>query len=519
MYILKGGISMGRNFFTDKFKAFNSKGKLKGSRLSGVSLTALGILGFAGTASAQDAEVETVPDGFKAASEIADVQDITTLADGSVEITLANGETVVFAADEVAIVGGDVFLSETAISAAGLSVGSVGVSPLLLLGGAALLGGGAAFALGGGDDDDAPTPAPVIDTNDAPVLGSATQFDAVENQTSAFTATATDADGDTLTYSLGGADAALFTIDTATGVVSFIDAPDFETPGDADGDNVFDVTVTASDGDLSATQDVTITVTNENEAPVITSAETVSVEENGTTVFTAESSDVDGDTLTFTLTGADAALFTIDAATGAVSFLAAPDFETPGDADGDNVYDVTVTASDGELSSSQDVAITVTDVNEAPVVTSAATVSVEENQTATFTAAATDVDGDTLTYTLTGADAALFAIDAATGAVSFLAAPDFETPGDADGDNVYDVTVTASDGELSASQDVAITVTDVNEAPVVTSGATVSVEENQTATFTAAATDVDGDTLTYTCLLYTSPSPRDKRQSRMPSSA
>ena len=172
-----------------------------------------------------------------------------------------------------------------------------------------------------------------------------------------------------------------------------------------------------------------------------------------------------------TLTGADAALFAIDAVTGAVSFLAAPDFETPGDADGDNVFDVTVTASDGELSSSQDVAITVTDVNEAPVVTSAATVSVEENQTATFTATATDVDGDTLTYTLAGADAALFTIDAATGAVSFLAAPDFETPGDADGDNVFDVTVTASDGDLSS------------------------------------------------CLLYTSPSPRDRTRSRMPSSA
>ena len=126
------------------------------------------------------------------------------------------------------------------------------------------------------------------------------------------------------------------------------------------------------------------------------------------------------------------------------------------------------------------------------------------------------MDGDTLTFTLTGADAALFTIDAATGVVSFIDAPDFETPGDADGDNVYDVTVTASDGELSSSQDVAITVTDVNEAPVVTSAATVSVEENQTATFTAAATDVDGDTLTYTltgadaCLLYTSPSPRDR---------
>ena len=191
----------------------------------------------------------------------------------------------------------------------------------------------------------------------------------------------------------------------------------------------------------------------------------------------------------------------------------------PGDADGDNVYDVSVTASDGELSSSQDVAITVTDVNEAPVVTSAATVSVEENQAATFTAAATDVDGDTLTFTLTGADAALFAIDAATGAVSFLAAPDFETPGDADGDNVYDVTVTASDGELSSSQDVAITITDVNETPTITSASTITAEENGTAAFRSTVTDVDGYTLTYTCLLYTSPSARDQRGSRMPSSA
>ena len=117
------------------------------------------------------------------------------------------------------------------------------------------------------------------------------------------------------------------------------------------------------------------------------------------------------------------------------------------------------------MSSSQDVSITLTDVNEAPVITSAATASVEENGTAAFTATATDVDGDTLSYTLTGTDAALFTVDAATGVVSFIDAPDFETPGDSDGDNVYDLTVTTSDGELSASQDVAITVTDVDEIP------------------------------------------------------
>ena len=69
----------------------------------------------------------------------------------------------------------------------------------------------------------------------------------------AYTAIATDADGDPLTYSLSGTDAALFTIDPATGVVSFIDAPDFEDPGDAGGDNVYNITVTASDGAAAMT--------------------------------------------------------------------------------------------------------------------------------------------------------------------------------------------------------------------------------------------------------------------------
>ena len=69
--------------------------------------------------------------------------------------------------------------------------------------------------------------------------------------------------------------------------------------------------------------------------------------------------------LTRIVGGADAALFTIDAATGALSFLAAPDFEAPGDADGDNVYDVIVSASDGSFTDTQAIAVTVANVNEA----------------------------------------------------------------------------------------------------------------------------------------------------------
>ena len=89
-----------------------------------------------------------------------------------------------------------------------------------------------------------------------------------------------------------------------------------------------------------------------------------------------------------------------------------------------------------------------------------------------YRAVATDADGDdALSYSLSGTDAARFTIDANTGEVRFSEAPDFENPGDDDGDNVYDIIVTASDGAAAndIDQAVAITVTNVNDnAPVFT---------------------------------------------------
>ena len=320
--------------------------------------------------------------------------------------------------------------------------------------------------------------------DNAPVFTSPATASVEENQTAAYTALATDADGDPLTYSLSGTDADLFTIDPATGVVSFNEAPDAENPDDANGDNVYDIVVTASDntgGTPDTTQAVAITVTGVNDnAPVFTSPATASVEENQTAAYTALAMDGDGDPLTYSLSGTDAGLFTIDPATGVVSFNEAPDAENPDDANRDNVYDIIVTASDntgGTTDTNQAVAITVTNVNDnTPSFTSPATASVEENQTAAYTALATDADGDPLTYSLSGTDAGLFTIDPATGVVSFNEAPDVENPDDANGDNVYDIVVTASDntgGTPDTTQAVAITVTGVNDnAPVFTSPAT-----------------------------------------------
>jgi hypothetical protein len=89
----------------------------------------------------------------------------------------------------------------------------------------------------------------------------------------------------------------------------------------------------------------------------------------------------------------------------------------------------------------------------APVITSdgggpAAGVSVIEGTTAVTTVTATDADvGDVLTYSIFGgADAARFTINASSGALRFITAPDFGTPTDANADNVYEVTVRVGDG-------------------------------------------------------------------------
>ena len=134
--------------------------------------------------------------------------------------------------------------------------------PLLILS-ACGGGGGGGSSYGGGDDGYNPNNPPVID-------GSTTSYSVIENQTSAFTVSATDADGDSLTYSVsGGDDGALFNI-SSVGVVTFIAAPDFELPSDANTDNAYLLTVSVTDGTASASANFTVTVTNDASDDVTT---------------------------------------------------------------------------------------------------------------------------------------------------------------------------------------------------------------------------------------------------------
>ena len=111
------------------------------------------------------------------------------------------------------------------------------------------------------------------------------------------------------------------------------------------------------------------------------------------------------------------------------------------------------------------------------------------------TFAATDADGDTLTYSLGGNDADDFTISD-TGELSFAAAPDFENPTDADTDNVYDVTITADDGKAPAvSQDVAVTVQNVDETPASVTLTAIAADENADGAIVADIVVVDPSTV------------------------
>ncbi len=323
----------------------------------------------------------------------------------------------------------------------------------------------------------------VTDANDnAPVFAErtpATVFYEENITTAVTTVVATDADaGQTVTFTLSGADASLFTL-SPTGELTFNTAPDYENPADTGGDNEYEVTITATDGQtppMTAMQTLTITVTDvENEnVPVFTSGANINVVE-GTMVATTVTATNAGQTVTFlsTLSGADMGLFSITTA-GVLTFKIAPDFEMPTDAGMDNVYEVIVTATDGQtppMTAMQTLTITVTDVvNEnVPVFTSMATKNVVEGTTEVTTVTARDADaGQTVTFSLSGgADAGLFSITTA-GVLTFKIAPDFEMPMDAGTDNVYEVIVTATDGQtppMTATQTLTITVVNAGGNP------------------------------------------------------
>ena len=440
----------------------------------------------------------------------------------------------------------------------------------------------------------------VTDVNEAPTVTGTTSRDYAENLTdSVATYSATDPEGITVTWSLAGTDAGDFTI--TDGELKFANTPDYEMPADSNRDSEYLVTVRAYDGTNYGTLDVTVTVTDVDETgsvalssvrpqedtaltatltdadgsitgitwewhrspngtsnwtevtgfgpclsgscsytpvaddvgdflrarvsytdghdsnkaaervsdnpvqakpvanrpPTFPSSETGarSVEENTVSGVDfgdpVEATDPDNDDLTYTLGGTDKDSFEIAASTGQLSTKADLDREIK------STYRVTVTAADpSQLKAQQNVTITVTDVNEAPVISGLAGVDYPENRTAVITRyTATDPERNTITWDLSGADQDDLDISS-TGQLSFQSTPDYEAPTDQDGNNTYQITVEAFDGTNTTTQPVEIIVTGVNEPPVISGPNTIDDHPEDTSTFVASyvISDPEGTT-------------------------
>lgn len=156
--------------------------------------------------------------------------------------------------------------------------------------------------------------------------------------------------GATLTYTLGGTDASSFDFDTSTGQLKTKAALNKETK------DTYSVTVSvtdgkADDGTIDTTADQTImviiNVTDANEAPVVSGSTAVDYPENGVgPVHTYTATNPEGAKIEWSLDGDGKDLFEISN-TGELTFKSSPDHDVPGDKDENNVYLVTVKASDG----------------------------------------------------------------------------------------------------------------------------------------------------------------------------
>ncbi|HEX2885663.1 N,N-dimethylformamidase beta subunit family domain-containing protein, partial [Vineibacter terrae] len=400
--------------------------------------------------------------------------------------------------------------------------------------------------------------------NSAPVITSAAALTSPENRLAAGTITASDPDANPLTYAIvGGADAARFTIDAQTGLLRFVTAPDYEAPADTGADNVYDLTVSVSDGIAPAvTQAITVAVTDRAENGITGSSVFDTIDAPATIVTTdptdyelgmrftanaagsitelryfrgaADAGDTDTRVLNLwngngTLLGSVTVISTAGESGWQVGTLSTPIAIAAGAtyvvsygttqnyAATANYFSTVHSGPDGVLTAGvasgvfaagttgvfptgtynatnywADVTFVPASVNNsAPVFTSGVAVTSPENRSLVTTITATDANANPLTYAIAGgADAARFTIDAQTGLLRYVTAPDYEAPADTGADNVYDLTVSVSDG-IAPAVTQAITVAVTDRAENGTSSNVFDVIEEPMTTVTADPTDYE----------------------------
>ena len=346
-------------------------------------------------------------------------------------------------------------------------------------------------------DDTLEVTVTVEDVNEGFTVSGPDHISREENTTGVLaTFAATDPEGFPLVWSVEGVDYEAMRIN-ARGELSFNVPPDYDQPADMQRANLYHIEVIARDEVNESALPVTIQVTNVDEAPVLSGEAHVTLEENsGVFVGCYGAADPERAEVTWkALSGLDGSKFELidgtDPCTRELRFKEPPDFDARADSNRDDRYQVTLNTSDKASAGkpgSLAVTVTLTDVDEPPVITGPASVDFDENATGTVaTYSALDPEAGTVALRLIGSDSDDFSFT--DGVLRFDSAPNFEDPDDAGGNNTYEVIVEARDALDTATQDVTVNVTNVDEA----GGLTLSSQQPQVGTeLTATLTDLDG---------------------------
>ncbi|MES2422806.1 MAG: Ig-like domain-containing protein [Pseudomonadota bacterium] len=320
----------------------------------------------------------------------------------------------------------------------------------------------------------------VTPVNDIPVVAPPAPVTTPAGTPVGGTVTATDADGNTLTFSQGGTPSNGTVVVNPNGTYTYTPNPGFNGP------DSFVVSVSdGAGGTATATVNVTVTPVTPGNTPPVANPGAATTAEDTPVSGTVTASDVDGDTLAFTKA--------TDPANGTVVVNANGTYTYTPNANYFGADSFTVTVSDGRGGSSTAVVnLTVTPVNDAPVIAQPAALTTPNATPVSGTVTATDVDGNALTFSQGGAPSNGTVVVNPNGSYTYTPNSTFS------GTDSFVVTVSDGAGGTTSAT-VSVTVLPANP-PVITigtAGGAVSTPEDMAVASQVIATDSNGNPLTF----------------------
>jgi len=319
----------------------------------------------------------------------------------------------------------------------------------------------------------------VTAVNDAPVLSSIPNQATNEDTLTSYTLNAIDIEGSSLTYSATSSNSSNVATSISSKVLTLTPASNFN--------GSVTITAKANDGTVdSAAQTFTLTVGAINDAPVVGTVANQTTNEDTAKTVTLSETDVDsGDSHTFSATSSTSNV--VPSVSGSTLTL------TPA-TNWSGTATINIKVNDGTVdSAAKTFTITVSAVNDAPVLASVANQTTVKNSAKTVTLSGSDVESSSLTYSATSSNSSNVATSISGTTLTLTPANNF----------VGSATITAkvNDGALdSATKTFTITVNASNTAPVVGTVANQTTNEDTAKILTLSGTDSDGDSLTYSAI-------------------